>query len=108
MENSTLKKIKKRRIRYIINSIDESLWKEISISYEFGLTLNGFIEKTDKRGFFVKIHNVLPAFLPGSETGFENPKNFNQYIGKNLDFKVIEIINDEKGITIILSRIGVE
>ncbi len=111
MENSTLKKnknLKTRRNIFLNKNVGKKLLDEILESHKLNKIIKGFVLKSEKRGFFILTKGDLSAFLPGSETGFENPKDFNQYIGKNLDFRIDQIINDKLGLTIVLSRIGVE
>ncbi|MFA5499077.1 MAG: 30S ribosomal protein S1 [Candidatus Cloacimonadia bacterium] len=65
-------------------------------------TVLGVIKQRVKGGMIVEIKGELNAFLPGSHISIKPIPNLDQFIGKELDFKIINI--DEEKKNIIVSR----
>ena len=68
---------------------------------EDGSRINGFIRRRVKGGMIVDLMGI-EAFLPGSQMSLKPIPNLDQFIGKELSFKVVSI--DEEHRNIILSR----
>ncbi len=66
-----------------------------------GTILNGTIRRRVKGGMIVNVMGI-EAFLPGSQMSLKPIPNLDQFIGKELQFKVMNI--DEEHRNIILSR----
>jgi len=75
--------------------------ERIKNSYSDGSTLSGVIRRRVKGGMIVDIMGI-EAFLPGSQMSLKPIPNLDQFIGKELVFKVVNI--DEEHRNIILSR----
>lgn len=66
-----------------------------------GSTLNGSIKRRVKGGMIVNVLGI-EAFLPGSQMSLKPIPNLDQFIGKEMSFKIISL--DEEHRNIILSR----
>ncbi len=75
--------------------------ERIKNSYADGSVLSGVIRRRVKGGMIVDIMGI-EAFLPGSQMSLKPIPNLDQFIGKELCFKVVNI--DEEHRNIILSR----
>ena len=77
------------------------VWDRIAEAYERGEIIQGKIVKRIKGGLKVEIENVK-AFLPASQVELRPVQNFDRYIGKTLDMKVIKLSKRRRNI--VLSR----
>ncbi|MDD4310616.1 MAG: 30S ribosomal protein S1, partial [Candidatus Cloacimonetes bacterium] len=75
--------------------------ERIKKSFEDGSILSGVIRRRVKGGMIVDILGI-EAFLPGSQMSLKPIPNLDQFIGKELSFKVVNV--DEEHRNIILSR----
>jgi len=77
------------------------VWDRIAEAHERGDSIHGRITKRIKGGLKVEIDNVK-AFLPASQVELRPVQNFDKYIGKTLDMKVIKLSKRRRNI--VLSR----
>jgi len=77
------------------------VWDGIAEAYERGEVVQGKIVRRIKGGLKVEIGNVK-AFLPASQIELRPVQNFDRYIGKTLDMKVIKLSKRRRNI--VLSR----
>jgi len=77
------------------------VWDRIAEAYEKGEVVQGKVTKRIKGGLKVEIDNVK-AFLPASQVELKSVQNFDRYIGKTLDAKVIKL--NKRRRNIVLSR----
>ena len=75
--------------------------ERIKKTFEDGSVLSGVIRRRVKGGMIVDILGI-EAFLPGSQMSLKPIPNLDQFIGKELSFKVVNV--DEEHRNIILSR----
>ncbi len=75
--------------------------ERIKNSFADGSTINGVIRRRVKGGMIVDILGI-EAFLPGSQMSLKPIPNLDQFIGKELSFKIVNV--DEEHRNIILSR----
>ncbi|MBP7310866.1 MAG: S1 RNA-binding domain-containing protein, partial [Candidatus Cloacimonetes bacterium] len=87
--------LSKKKADYTLNI------ERIKNAYADGGVLNGSIRRRVKGGMIVDILGI-EAFLPGSQMSLKPIPNLDQFIGKELSFKVVNI--DEEHRNIILSR----
>ena len=76
------------------------IWDEIKEIYEKGGSIKGTIVARVKGGMSVDIG--LPAFLPGSQINLKPIKDFDSYIGKIQEFKILKY--NKRRSNIVLSR----
>src|SRR5436190_23250000 len=75
-------------------------WDKILTICNEGGTINGKVKAVVKGGLLVNIG--VEAFLPASQIDVMTPKNLQQYVGNNYDFKVVKINQERQNI--VLSR----
>jgi small subunit ribosomal protein S1 len=75
-------------------------WERILTICNEGGTINGKVKAVVKGGLLVNIG--VEAFLPASQIDVTTPKNLQQYVGNNYDFKVVKINQERQNI--VLSR----
>ena len=65
-------------------------WNEIVEFYKTGEIVTGTITNKTKGGLIVDVHG-LETFLPGSQIDVKPVTDYDQYVGKTMDFKVVKI-----------------
>jgi len=75
--------------------------EKIKQAHADGSILNGVVRRRVKGGMIVDVLGI-EAFLPGSQMSLKPIPNLDQFIGKDLTFKVVSIDEDHRNI--ILSR----
>jgi small subunit ribosomal protein S1 len=75
--------------------------ERIKKAFEEGTTLPGIIRRRVKGGMIVEVFGI-EGFLPGSQMSLKPIPNLDQFIGKEMQFKVVNL--DEEHSNIILSR----
>ena len=75
-------------------------WERILTICNEGGTINGKVKAVVKGGLLVNIG--VEAFLPASQIDITTPKNLQQYVNNNYDFKVVKINQERQNI--VLSR----
>jgi small subunit ribosomal protein S1 len=70
-------------------------------AFESGIPVEGVVEKEIKGGFEIKLGDTR-AFCPFSQMGMKRIENPQEYIGKNVTFKIIE--HGENGRNILVSN----
>lgn len=65
-------------------------WAAILGAEENDLVLQGTVKRRTKGGFVVDISGI-EAFLPGSQIDVKPVRDFDAYVGKTMDFKVVKI-----------------
>ncbi len=78
-----------------------SILDDIEAVYNEGGTIKGTIVSKTKGGLIVDLNGVT-AFLPGSQIDIKLTKDFDSYLGKTLDFVIINF--NKRTCNIILSR----
>lgn len=80
---------------------DKAVKAVLENAFESGIPIEGTVEKEIKGGFEIKIGNSR-AFCPYSQIGKKRVENPEDYIGKNLTFKILEY--NENGRNILVSN----
>jgi len=65
-------------------------WDSIVDSYENGTIIKGLVISKTKGGLIVDCHG-LETFLPGSQIDIKPIIDYDQYVGKTMEFKVVKI-----------------
>ncbi len=76
--------LSRRRAKHMIT------WKKILRAETEDIILEGLIKRRTKGGFVVDISGI-EAFLPGSQIDVKPVRDFDAYVGKTMDFKVVKI-----------------
>ncbi len=65
-------------------------WEQINASMDHDVILDGMVMRRTKGGFVVDI-NGIEAFLPGSQIDVKPVRDFDAYVGRTMEFKVVKI-----------------
>ncbi|WNJ16939.1 30S ribosomal protein S1 [Pontibacter sp. G13] len=65
-------------------------WEKINQSMESDVILMGYVMRRTKGGFVVDIDGI-EAFLPGSQIDVKPVRDFDVYVGRTMEFKVVKI-----------------
>jgi len=65
-------------------------WERINASMDSDEIINGFIMRRTKGGFVVDVDGI-EAFLPGSQIDVKPVRDFDMYVGRTMEFKVVKI-----------------
>lgn len=82
------------------------VWEKISRYAETGDVITGTITKRIKGGMVVNVMGV-DCFLPGSQIDVKPIRDFDAYVGKEMQFKVVKINNVRKNV-VVSSRVLIE
>ncbi len=67
--------------------------------HESGEVVNGFVKSRTKGGMIVDVFGI-EAFLPGSQIDVKPIKDYDQYVGKTMEFKVVKINPEFKNVVV--------
>lgn len=65
-------------------------WEKIEASHESEEIIDGFIKRRIKGGMVVDVFGI-DAFLPGSQIDVRPVRDFDAYVGKTMEFKVVKL-----------------
>lgn len=74
-------------------------WERVTRSYETGEVLTGKITRRIKGGLVVDLMG-LDAFLPGSQIDVKPVRDFDQFLGKTMEFKVAKINHPNENVVV--------
>ncbi len=74
-------------------------WERVTRSYETGEVLQGKITRRIKGGLVVDLMG-LDAFLPGSQIDVKPVRDFDQFLGKTMEFKVAKINHPNENVVV--------
>jgi small subunit ribosomal protein S1 len=80
-------------------AIQEGAWEKIVAIMDKGEIVSGYITSRTKGGLAVDVMG-LEAFLPGSQIDVKPVRDYDQYVGKVMDFKVVKINDTFKNVVI--------
>jgi small subunit ribosomal protein S1 len=84
---------------YLKHKKEENSFNELLDAYESGKIINGFIKSRTKGGMFVEILGIN-AFLPGSQIDVKPIIDYDFYIGKSMEFKIVKVYPEFKNIVV--------
>ena len=67
--------------------------------HESGEIVNGFVKSRTKGGMIVDVFGI-EAFLPGSQIDVKPIKDYDQFVGKTMEFKVVKINPEFKNVVV--------
>lgn len=74
-------------------------WELINEALENDIIINGFVKSRTKGGLIVDIMGV-EAFLPGSQIDIKPIRDYDIYVGKTMEFKVVKINHEFKNVVV--------
>lgn len=74
-------------------------WDRVNELHETGEIVNGFVKSRTKGGMIVDVLGI-EAFLPGSQIDVKPIKDYDQFVGKTMEFKVVKINPEFKNVVV--------
>jgi small subunit ribosomal protein S1 len=74
-------------------------WERINTALENDEIITGFVKSRTKGGLIVDIMGV-EAFLPGSQIDIKPIRDYDIYVGKTMEFKVVKINHEFKNVVV--------
>ena len=74
-------------------------WERVNNAHDTGEIVNGFIKCRTKGGMIVDVFGI-EAFLPGSQIDVKPIRDYDQYVNKTMEFKVVKINHEFKNIVV--------
>ena len=74
-------------------------WDRVISANETGEILNGFVKCRTKGGMIVDVFGI-EAFLPGSQIDVKPIRDYDQYVNKTMEFKVVKINHEFKNVVV--------
>jgi small subunit ribosomal protein S1 len=80
-------------------ALQETAWDKIVEAQENDTIVKGFVRSRTKGGLVVDVFNI-DTFLPGSQIDTKPVRDYDQYVGKTMDFKIVKINEVYKNVVI--------
>ncbi|MFD2518981.1 30S ribosomal protein S1 [Salinimicrobium flavum] len=74
-------------------------WDRVNKSHDEGLIVNGYVKCRTKGGMIVDVFGI-EAFLPGSQIDVKPIRDYDAYVGKTMEFKVVKINHEFKNVVV--------
>ena len=74
-------------------------WDRINNANDSGEIVNGFVKCRTKGGMIVDVFGI-EAFLPGSQIDVKPIRDYDQYVNKTMEFKVVKINHEFKNVVV--------
>ena len=74
-------------------------WERVNNAHETGEIVNGFVKCRTKGGMIVDVFGI-EAFLPGSQIDVKPIRDYDAYVNKTMEFKVVKINHEFKNVVV--------
>ncbi len=74
-------------------------WDRVNQAMEDSEIITGFVKCRTKGGLIADVFGI-EAFLPGSQIDVKPIRDYDQYVGKNMEFKVVKINHEFKNVVV--------
>ncbi|MBW7869811.1 MAG: 30S ribosomal protein S1 [Flavobacteriia bacterium] len=74
-------------------------WDAVNAAHDSQEIVNGYIKARTKGGMIVDVFGI-EAFLPGSQIDVKPIRDYEQYVGKTMEFKVVKINPEFKNVVV--------
>jgi len=74
-------------------------WDRVNAAHDTGEIVNGFIKCRTKGGMIVDVFGI-EAFLPGSQIDVKPIRDYDAYVNKTMEFKVVKINHEFKNVVV--------
>lgn len=74
-------------------------WDRVNHAHDNGEIVNGFVKCRTKGGMIVDVFGI-EAFLPGSQIDVKPIRDYDQYVNKSMEFKVVKINHEFKNVVV--------
>ena len=74
-------------------------WDRVNDAHDQSTVVTGFVKCRTKGGMIIDVFG-LEAFLPGSQIDVKPIRDYDQYVNKNMEFKVVKINHEFKNVVV--------
>jgi len=74
-------------------------WERVNQAYDNGEVITGLVKWRTKGGLVIDVFGV-EAFLPGSQIDVKPIRDYDIFVGKNMEFKIVKINHEYKNIVV--------
>ena len=74
-------------------------WERVNLAQQDGTVVNGLVKCRTKGGMIVDVFGI-EAFLPGSQIDVKPITDYDAYVGKTMEFKVVKINHEFKNVVV--------
>ena len=75
-------------------------WERVNQAYESQEIITGYVKSRTKGGLIVTVFDNIEAFLPGSQIDVKPIRDYDVYVDKNMEFKVVKINHEYKNVVV--------
>ena len=75
-------------------------WERVNVAFENQEIITGYVKSRTKGGLIVTVFDNIEAFLPGSQIDVKPIRDFDVYVDKTMEFKVVKINHEYKNVVI--------
>ncbi len=75
-------------------------WERVNQAYESQEVITGYVKSRTKGGLIVTVFDNIEAFLPGSQIDVKPIRDYDVYVDKNMEFKVVKINHEYKNVVV--------
>ena len=93
-EDSTGQLVLSHRKARVINA-----WERVNNAHDTGEIITGFVKCRTRGGMIVDVFGI-EAFLPGSQIDVKPIRDYDQFVEKNMEFKVVKINQEFKNVVV--------
>lgn len=80
-------------------AMQETAWDKIVEAHNSDAICTGYVRSRTKGGLVVDVFGI-DTFLPGSQIDTKPVRDYDQYVGKNMDFKIVKINDVYKNVVV--------
>ena len=74
-------------------------WDRVNEAYEKDEIVKGYVKTRTKGGMIVDVFGI-EAFLPGSQIDIKPIRDYDQFVGQNIDFKIVKINQEYRNVVV--------
>ena len=75
-------------------------WERVNEAYENQEIITGYVKSRTKGGLIVTVFDNIEAFLPGSQIDVKPIRDYDVFVDKNMEFKVVKINHEYKNVVV--------
>lgn len=75
-------------------------WERVNEAYEKQEIITGYVKSRTKGGLIVTVFDNIEAFLPGSQIDVKPIRDYDVFVDKNMEFKVVKINHEYKNVVV--------
>ena len=75
-------------------------WNRVNEAYESQEIITGYVKSRTKGGLIVTVFDNIEAFLPGSQIDVKPIRDYDVFVDKNMEFKVVKINHEYKNVVV--------